>query len=114
MAPLVILLVALAPFEALGLADVRSSLREDAGSRSDLRAALDETPVCKPIGGDADIVRLLAVLYGDAIEGRPRGLGTFATRSPPHRLGGYGLAARRGDWRVYKQCAPAVVQHGGE
>jgi|SRR5215211_5210928 len=113
-APLVILLVAIAPFEAVYLPDTRRSLRDDARSRHDLRAALDETPVCKPVGGELGVVRLLAVLYGHAIEGRPRGLGTFVSHNPAVPGDGYGLAAHRGEWRVYKRCAPPVVQHGGE
>jgi hypothetical protein len=114
-APLVVLLVALAPFEASWLfAEVRPNLRDDARARHDLRAALDDTPVCKPVGGDPDVVRLLAVLYGDAVAQPPR-LGTFVTETRPQRPPtGYGLAAQRGDWSVYKRCAPAVVQHGGE
>ena len=114
-APLLILLLALAPFEAIGIGDLRPLLRDDARSRHDLRAALDETPVCKPVGGDADDVQLLAVLYGHALAGPPRGLGTFVTNShPQHPPTGYGLAAQHGTWRVYKRCAPAVIQQGGE
>jgi hypothetical protein len=109
---LVVVLVALELW--LLFADVRPALRDDARSRQDLRAALDETPVCKPVGGDRDVVQLLAVLYGDALDGRPRGLGTFVTGTRPSSVPRYGLAAQRGQWRVYKHCAPDVVQLGGE